>query len=59
MCMCVVASAAAGERGGPEGTGAVGGDHEMGPQNPPSGEETEAREKDDAFTMDSCHTGFE
>lgn len=50
--MCVVASAAAGERGGPEGTGAVGGDHDMEPQNPLSGEETEAREKE------CFHNGF-
>lgn len=48
--MCVVASAAgrvpaaAGERGGPEGMGAAGGDHETRPQSPPSGEETGATE---------------
>lgn len=48
--VCVVVSAAgwvpaaAGERGGPEDTGAAGGDHETGPQSPPSGEETGATE---------------
>lgn len=39
---CVCVPAAAGERGGAEDTGAAGGDHETGPQSPPSGEETGA-----------------
>lgn len=58
--VCAVASVAGrapgavGERGGPEGTVAAGGDHETEPQSPRSGEETGAAETD----IDSCHTGF-